>query len=114
MLPAKIWKNGHPKGHEFSVTGLPYKKKSATNEREHITFQKVSISKTSALDTDMDSWEEWSYKSFESSFEKIGVDKIPKANLFRNSLLDNNVDVSTVNDYLTKDAWNKLLKLASK
>ena len=41
------------------------------------------------------------------------VDEIPKANFLPNSLLDDNVDVSTVDDYLTKDAWNKLLKLVS-
>ena len=60
----------------------------------------------------MDSWEEQSYRVL-SSFEKIGVDEIPKANLFPNSLLDDNVDVSTVNDYLKKNAWSKLIKLAS-
>ena len=48
-----------------------------------------------------------------SSCEKIGVDEIPKANSLPNSLLDDNVDFSTVDDYLTKDAWNKLLKLVS-
>ena len=48
-----------------------------------------------------------------SSCAKIGVDEIPKANLLPNSLLDDNVDFSTVDDYLTEDAWNKLLKLVS-
>lgn len=39
-----------------------------------------------------------------SSYEKTGVDEIPKGNFLPNSLLD---------DCLTKDAWNKLLKLVS-
>ena len=48
-----------------------------------------------------------------SSCETIGVDQIPKTNFLLNYLLDDNADVSTVDDYLTKDAWNKLLKLVS-
>lgn len=112
MLPTKIRKKGRPKGREFSIVGLPYKKKMPPMKEKILPFKMYPFKRRQHQ---ILTWIVGKSRATRvlSSCEKIGVDEIPKTNFLLNYLLDDNVDVSTVNDYLTKDSWNKLLKLVS-
>ena len=112
MLPTKIRKKGRPKGREFSIVGLSYKKKMPPMKEKILPFKKYPFKRRQHQ---ILRWIVGKSRATRvlSSCETIGVDQIPKTNFLLNYLLDDNVDVSTVDDYLTKDAWNKLLKLVS-
>ena len=110
QLPARIRKKGRPKGRDFSVIGLPYKKRTNKIQKKILPFKQYSFFKRQIQILT------WIVGKSQTSMlmnsgEKVEIKDIPKLTQLPNSLLDDNVDINAVVDFFTSDAWTKLLKL---
>ena len=110
QLPTRIRKEGRPKDRDVSVIGLPYKKRTNKIQKKILTFKQYSFFKRQIQ---ILIWIVGKSKAsmIMNSGEKVGIRDIPKFTQLPNSLLDDNVDINTVVDFFTSDAWTRLLKL---
>ena len=113
QLPARIRKEGRPKGRDFSVIGLPYKKRTNKIQKKILPFKQYSFFKRQIQ---ILTWIVGKSKAsmVMNSGGKVEIKDIPKLTQFPNSLLDDNVDINAVVDFFTSDAWTKLLKLIAR
>ena len=110
QLPARIRKKGRPKGRDFSVIGLPYKKRTNKIQKKILPFKQYSFFKRQIQ---ILTWIVGKSKAsmVMNSGEKVEIKDIPKMTQLPNSLLDDIVDINAVVDFFTSDAWTKFLKL---
>ena len=110
QLPARIRKKGRPKGRDFSVIGLPYKKRTNKIQKKILPFKQYSFFKRQIQ---ILTWIVGKSKAsmVMNSGEKVEIKDIPKMTQLPNSLLDDIVAINAVVDFFTSDAWTKFLKL---
>ena len=110
QLPARIRKKGRPKGRDFSVIGLPYKKRTNKIQKKILPFKQYSFFKRQIQ---ILTWIVGKSKTsmVMNSGEKVEIKDIPKMTQLPNSLLDDIVAINAVVDFFTSDAWTKFLKL---
>ena len=112
QLPRRIRKKGRQKGRNFSVIGLPHKKKPSKIQKKILPFKQYSF-----LKRQIQILTRIVGKSKATTImnlgEKVGIEDIPKLSQLPNSLLDDNVDSNAVVDFFTSEAWTRLLKLVA-
>ena len=113
QLAARIRKKDLPKGCDFSVIGIPYKKRTNKIQKKILPFKQYSFFKRQIQ---ILTWIVGKSKAsmVMNSGGKVEIKDIPKLTQFPNSLLDDNVDINAVVDFFTSDAWTKLLKLIAR
>ena len=109
-LPPKMLKRGRPKGNDYNVIGLPYKKKARVSIKP-IAFRKLSIAEQQIkLLT-------WLFgtkvaRHLISSGNKVALKNIPtNYTSISNCILDDTVDLYLIYDYFTKSSWHKITTL---